>query len=167
MSGGHIVNSVAWFEGEYYIGTFDGGVSVLNPQTLTMRSLTEVPQLRHSSIGDIKTGPDGRLWIGSSQGLFIIDKQGNMVRYTEQNSHIVGGIIISIAFDGQKNAWLTGATGISLYSAASGEIVEPRHTGARWYCLHAYRASGILLECHDEQLRRTAPAHHPERQVVP
>ena len=126
MSGGHIVNSVAWFEGEYYIGTFDGGVSVLNPQTLTMRSLTEVPQLRHSSIGDIKTGPDGRLWIGSSQGLFIIDKQGNMVRYTEQNSHIVGGIIISIAFDGQKNAWLTGATGISLYSAASSEIVEPR-----------------------------------------
>ncbi len=124
MGGGHIVNSIAWFEGNYYIGTFDGGMCVLDPKSRTIRKQTVAPQLNHASIGDIKAGPDGRLWIGSSDGLFILDKQGKVLHYTEQNSHIISGIIISITFDEENNAWLTGASGISLYSAKSGEVVE-------------------------------------------
>lgn len=124
MGGGHIVNSIAWFEGNYYIGTFDGGMCVLDPKSKSIHKQTVAPQLDHASIGDIKAGPDGRLWIGSSDGLFIIDQQGKVLHYTEQNSHIISGIIISITFDEEKNAWLTGASGISLYSAKSGEIVE-------------------------------------------
>ncbi len=124
IGGGHIVNSIAWFDGDYYVGTFDGGLLVFNPKTQSIRKQTIAPQLSHASIGDIKVGPDGRLWIGSSDGLFIIDKEGKMLHYTEQNSHILSGIIISITFDSENNAWLTGASGISLYSAKSGEIVE-------------------------------------------
>ncbi len=124
LGGGHIVNCIAWWEGEYYIGTFDGGLWVLNPQSLSLHRLTVALQLSNGSIGDIKVGPDGRLWIGSSDGLFIIDKQGAVKHFTEQNSHIVGGIIISITFDRQRNAWLTGASGISLFSASSGEIAD-------------------------------------------
>ena len=139
--GGHIVNSVAWFEGEYYVGTFDGGMCVLNPKTLSLHAMAEVPLLRQASIGDIKAGPDGRLWVGSSEGLFIIDKQGNVVRYTEQNSHIVGGIIISITFDEQKNAWLTGASGLSLYSSTSNEIVEAQFPEGFFHQVHYMRGA--------------------------
>lgn len=124
MGGGHIVNTIAWFEGKYYVGTFDGGLCVFDPKTQSISRQTIAPQLSHASIGDIKAGPDGRLWIGSSDGLFIVDSNGKVLHYTEQNSPIISGIILSITFDEEKNAWMTGASGISLYSAVSGEIVE-------------------------------------------
>jgi len=125
LGGGHIVNSIAWMDGEFYIGTYDGGVRVLEPKSMTLRKLLSTRMLDFTTIGDVKTGPDGRLWIGSGEGLFIIDKDGNISRYTEQNSHIVGGLIISITFDKKGNAWLTGASGISVYSAESQEIIMP------------------------------------------
>lgn len=128
LGGGHIVKAIVWFKGDYYIGTFDGGLRVLNPQTLTLRRLTEAPLLGGTPIGDIKVGPDGRLWIGSDKGLFLLTKDAGQMdvrRFTEQNSHIMAGNIISISFDHRGNAWLTHGTGISLYSAASGEILKP------------------------------------------
>jgi len=124
FGGGHIVNSIAWLDGEFYIGTYDGGLRVFNPHTMSLRLLRSTRLLDYTTIGDVKRGPDGRLWVGSGEGLFIISKDGSVTRFTEQNSHIVGGLIISITFDRQGNAWLTGASGISLYSAASGEITS-------------------------------------------
>ena len=124
FGGGHIVNNIVWYNGLYYIGTFDGGLRVLDPQSLELRCDTRLPLLDNASIGDIKAGPDGCLWIGSSQGLFIIDRHGKFRQFTEQNSPIVGGQIVSITFDRSGNAWLTGAAGLSLYSAASREVVK-------------------------------------------
>ncbi len=126
--GGHIVNSIAWWQGEYYIGTFDGGLRVLDPQTMNLHRLAEVPHLDDAAIGAIKVGPDGRLWIGCSDGLFILEKNDGKVtvrnHYTEQNSHIAGGILLSITFDQRDNAWLTGIQGVSLYSGQSKEVVD-------------------------------------------
>ncbi len=127
FEGGHIVNNIAWFEGKYYIGTYDGGLRVFDPIAMTLHKQMIAPQLDNTTIGDIKTGPDGRLWIGSGEGLFIISPDGRVTRFTEQNSHIQSGLILSITFDTSGNAWLTGAKGISLLSVASGEITEVRY----------------------------------------
>lgn len=127
LGGGHIVNSLAYWEGQWYVGTFDGGLQILDPQTLAVSHMKDVPSLQGSSIGDIKVGPDGRLWIGCSDGLYVFDSQGRMEHYTEQNSPILGAIIISITFDSQGNAWLTGRNGVSLWSAASQEIVKANY----------------------------------------
>jgi len=124
LGGGHIVNALAWMGGEYYVGTYDGGLRMLDPRSVSIRKLRSTQLLDSTTIGDVKEGPDGRLWIGSGEGLFVIDKEGGVTRYTEQNSHIVGGLIISITFDRRGNGWLTGASGVSLYSAESQEIVE-------------------------------------------
>jgi ligand-binding sensor domain-containing protein len=77
-------------------------------------------------------GPDSCLWIGCSDGLFIIKKDGSYRQLTEQNSHIVGGIIIDITFDRDGNAWLSGAKGLSLYSAASRDIVATKFPSEFW-----------------------------------
>ena len=124
LSGGHIVTCINHFDGEYYIGTYDGGLSILNPQTLAMRSQTLSEKLNKASIGDMKTDGDGRLWIGSSWGLFIYDKQRGTRNYTEQNSGLKGGLILNIIFDRKGNAWLTGHDGISIFSRQSSEIVD-------------------------------------------
>ena len=124
LGGGHIVNTVCWWEDRFYIGTFDGGLHVLDPQTPSLSGQAFSPILNRRSIGDLKAGPDGRLWIGSGGGLFIIDRDGTKQHFTEQNSRIVGGLILSIIFDASGNAWLTGEDGCSLYSVRSHEIVE-------------------------------------------
>ena len=123
MGGGHIVNNIVYYRGEYYIGTFDGGITVLNPQTLTMRQLPFSQSLRKSAIGDMKIGPDGLLWVGSNDGLFLIDDKQVHKWYTELNSHIQGGIILDITFDKVGNAWLTGSSGLSLYSGQTKVII--------------------------------------------
>lgn len=124
LGGGHIVNTVAWYEGRFYIGTFDGGLRVFDPQTQQLSRQTFLPQLDASSIGDLKSGPDGRLWIGCSDGLIIVGEGRVQQHFTEQNSHIVSGLILGIIFDHSGNAWLTGGAGCSLYSVRSRGIVD-------------------------------------------
>ena len=124
LGGGHIVSSVAWYAGRFFIGIFDGGLYEFEPKSMTLRKQTFTPQLDNVSIGDIKVGPDGRLWVGCGHGLIIIDDGKADQHFTEQNSRIVGGLILSIVFDGSGNAWLTGEKGCSLYSVRSQEIVE-------------------------------------------
>ena len=124
MGDAHIVNTVAWYEDRFYIGTFDGGLKVYDPATQTLVQQSFSPLLDESSIGDLKVGPDGRLWIGFTHGLIIVDEGKVWQHFTEQNSRIVGGLILSITFDRSGNAWLTGSEGCSLYSMRSHAIVE-------------------------------------------
>lgn len=154
--GGSIVNNIVWYCGEYYIGTFDGGLRILNPLTQTLRKPKLLPQLAAMSIGAIAVAPDSSLWIGCTDGLFIVpygSKGENIIHLTEQNSHIVGGNIISITFDQQGNAWLTGAKGCSFYSKKSREIIadafpqgffndQPWMKGAVGYDGNIYLRSG-------------------------
>ena len=123
--GGHIVNNIEWWEGQYVIGMYDGGICLLDPATQTIRPLPSfLASLSHTTVGDISVAPDSTLWIGCTDGLFIINNDGSYQRFAEHNSHIVGGIIIDITFDCEGNAWLAGAKGLSLYSAASHDIVD-------------------------------------------
>ena len=122
LSGGHIVNTICWYDGKFFVGTFDGGISILDPQTLSLKRQAISPLLDGVSVGDLKAGPDGRLWIGCSRGLFIVKDMQVDQHFTERNSPIVSGLILSITFDKSGNAWLTGAKGCSLYSVRSHAI---------------------------------------------
>ena len=122
--GGHIVNSIQWWQGQYLIGMYDGGIRCLDPKTMMVTRQPWTPLLDNTTVGDIKVAPDNSLWIGCSDGLFIINKEGEVRQLTEHNSHIIGGIIISITFDDDGNAWLAGPKGLSLYSAVSRNIVD-------------------------------------------
>ena len=124
LGGSYLVNNIAYYRGNYYIGAFDGGLYVLNPRTLELRQLSFVPSLQKSGIGDIVVGPDSLLWVGTSDGLFVIDDGRQYRWFTEQNSRIKGGMVLSITFDRTGNAWLTGGGGLSIYSATSREIVD-------------------------------------------
>ena len=127
LGGGHIINTIAWYEGRFYIGMFDGGLRVFDPQTMTLNHQSFTPLLNDVSLGEIKVGPDGRLWIGSMNGLMIVSDGKLQQHFTEQNSHILGGLVLSITFDNNGNAWLTEASGCSIYNARSKEIVKPNY----------------------------------------
>ncbi len=124
LDGSHIVNNIVYYRGEYYIGTFDGGMGVLNGETLQLRRLDYAPSLQKAAIGDLAVGPDGLLWVGTGDGLFLIDDRRVHQWFTEQNSPIQGGMILDVTFDQAGNAWLTGAEGLSLYSGQTKTIID-------------------------------------------
>ena len=124
LGGGHIVNKAVWYNGCFYIGTFDGGMRVFDPDKQTVGKQTFSPIFDDGSIGDMKVDSSGRLWVGCTEGLVIIDDGKVEQHFTEQNSRILRGLILSITFDDSDNAWLTGASGCSLYSSRSKSIVE-------------------------------------------
>ncbi len=134
MLGGHIVNNIQWWQGHYVIGMYDGGIRLLDGQTGALSQQPWSPLLERTAVGDIQVAPDSSLWIGCSDGLFIIQPAaattpvtsvtGTVRQLTEQNSRIKGGSIIDITFDDEGNAWLAGANGLSVYSSVSHDVVD-------------------------------------------
>lgn len=165
FGGGHIVNNILWFQGKYYIGTFDGGLRIFDPQRMILQRQQLVPQLDNTTIGDLKVSPDSNLWIGSGEGLFIISPEGQVKRFTDQNSHIQSGLILNITFGQRGKVWLTGATGISLFNMASGKVEdvafpedffhhEPFLRGARGHDSLIYMRNGPQLFYTTEDISR-------------
>lgn len=63
-----------FYQGEYYIGTYGGGMYILNPQTLMIRDFESDGKMPFSKghIFCIKQDYDNNLWIGTSMGIFAI-----------------------------------------------------------------------------------------------
>ena len=120
----HIVIRMIYYQGLYYIATFDGGLKVLDPVNLHLKPQRLSPLLNAKTISSLEVSPHGDLWIGSTEGLFVLAKDGKVRRYTEQNSHIIGGTINSILFDRKNNGWQTGADGISFFLSSSQDFAN-------------------------------------------
>jgi AraC-like DNA-binding protein/sugar lactone lactonase YvrE len=119
MNGAHIITRIVWYDGKYFIATYDGGLHVLDPQTMHIGKLGKDALLDQTSVTALAVSSLGRLWIGSSEGIYILDTQGRLTRYTENNARIYGGQISGIVFDRRGQAWLTGPKGISIYSSST------------------------------------------------
>ena len=88
MHEGKVAAHVRYYED--YIGTYGGGMMVLNPETLSLKyfsqSDTELFQKGH--IFCVKPDTKGNLWIGTSQGLFNYNGQTKQIKhFTSANSH--------------------------------------------------------------------------------
>lgn len=122
LNGGHIVSCITWYDNQYYISTFDGGILRLDPQTLRVSKVNLYPSLSHVTGGELQVSPDGKLWMCTSLGVFVLNQQQEVVRYTEDNAKIYGGLPSSIRFDQKGKGWLTFADGMVLYNVASGQF---------------------------------------------
>ncbi len=120
LGGAHLLGKMQIFGGYYYIGSFDGGLLCVDRKTL--RPVPLEPSLRHLgvvSVGTMAVAPDHKLWIGTSDGLYITDGKGNTQRYTEQNSRLFGGNVNSILFMPEGRVWVAGAKGACMWDEAS------------------------------------------------
>lgn len=121
MGGAHIISTLAYFNGYYYAGSYDAGLHRINAATLTAEPIPGEPLLAYTTIGVLQVNDkENRLWIGTSEGAFVIDGQGRITRYTEDNSRIVSNTISSACFLDNGAGWLGGPGGLCLYTSASG-----------------------------------------------
>lgn len=117
LLGAHIITNILFYKGQYYIGTYDGGLLILNPQTFAVSRIPGEPLLTTATIASLDVSRDGKLWIGTGEGVFVWDGEGHIMRYTENNSRLCGGVT-TVRFDNKGNGWAC-SQGISLYVAAT------------------------------------------------
>ncbi len=118
LGGSHFIAAINYFNGYYYIASYDGGLCRIDERTFAVSEITQEPLLSTITTVSLVVSPDNRLWVGSSEGLFIIDGNDRIMRYTENNSRVIGSTISGIDFDRNGNAWLCGPGGISVYVSA-------------------------------------------------
>ncbi len=117
MNGAHIITNITYFKGQYYIATYDAGLCILNPKTFAVSQIPNEPLLTTATIASFDISSDNKLWIGTGEGVFVWDGEGRMVRYTENNSRLSGGVV-NFKFDNKGNGWVC-SQGVSLYVAAT------------------------------------------------
>jgi len=119
----NIILSLRFYQGEYYIGTYGGGVSILNPATMRIRTMGNEETLMKGHIFHFEEDPNGNLWIATSGGLFRYNKLKNELKlFTNVNSQLLGGNIYYIFFDSTKKGWIATDTGLCIYDPVSQSI---------------------------------------------
>ena len=117
-----LILTISFYQGEYYIGTYGGGMMVLKPETLSLKyfsqSDTELFQKGH--IFCVKPDTKGNLWIGTSQGLFNYNGQTKQIKhFTSANSQLPEGNVYEVSFDSTGKGWIATETGMCIYDPAS------------------------------------------------
>lgn len=115
--GGSIVTSICEYNHQYFIATYDGGVSVLNPSTLQIKRFDLLPGLIHGSFSKLVVSPNNELWMGSNQGVFVYNAKGNkIINYTQENSQLYDSYVNNLMFDRQGRCWISTQKGLCLYN---------------------------------------------------
>ncbi len=119
LGGAHIITNIYYYCGKYYIASYDAGLHVLDPKTLQVSTVASAPLLATTTVSSFATSHDGLLWIGSSEGIYVVDHSGRAIaHYTENNSRLCRSSVTGIYFDRRGNGWI-GSEGLSLYVAAT------------------------------------------------
>lgn len=118
----NLILSINYYGGEYYIGTYGGGLSILNPSTLTIRDFTasEALVFRRGHIFCLQPDKEGNLWMGTSTGVYCYNKNEHILKeYTHTNSQLPEGNVYEIFFDSTHKGWICTENGMALYDPSS------------------------------------------------
>ncbi len=104
--------------GKTYIGTYGGGLQILDPKTRTVSNAsTDGPHsvFKSGHIFSLAADKDGNLWGGTNYGLFKLKKNGEIKQYTSSNSGLPDGNVYGIFFDSEGKGWICTESGLCVY----------------------------------------------------
>ena len=117
-----MVFALSLYEGEYYIGTYGGGLHRLDPRTPEVRPAS-LPEAIGGQVFTLATDGEGRLWAGTERGVWCLTGKDGRLRveesYTSRTSQLPEGRVYHIFFDRMGRGWLCTAGGVALYDPAS------------------------------------------------
>lgn len=115
---------ILYHQGEYYVGTYGGGMYVLNPETLTLRDFEpeESMPFQKGHIFCIKQDADNQLWIGTSQGIYCYKDGKQSAHYTSANSKLPEGNVYEIYFDSAGKGWVCTENGMCIWDPSSAKL---------------------------------------------
>lgn len=104
--------------GETYVGTYGGGVQILDPRTHRLRDMPyEGPDavFRSGHIFAMASDRNGNLWLGTNEGLFMQGADGTRAHYTSANSRMPEGNVYGIFFDSEGKGWICTEKGLCVF----------------------------------------------------
>lgn len=116
------------FKGKYYLGTYGGGMYVLDPQTVTLSDFEpQIPNpFIHGQIFTITSDYLDNLWIGTSNGVFCYKDGKRKFHYTSSNSRLPEGNVYRIYFDSTHRGWICTENGMCLIDSSSDRLITDR-----------------------------------------
>lgn len=119
--GSNIIFSIAEWNGLYYIGTYGGGVYVLNPANLTIKPLSTIGGdiFEGQTAFEITIDPDNNMWVGASTGLYCFKDPIHMTRYDSTNSRLPEGNVYNVFFDSAGRGWISTENGMAIWDGST------------------------------------------------
>lgn len=112
----NLILSLCYFSGKYYIGTYGGGVSVLDEQTRNISTISSDFSLVKGHVFHIERGPEGNIWFATSGGVYSYDSHSeSLISFTSVNSQILPGNVYYLFFDSSKKGWFATENGLCIY----------------------------------------------------
>lgn len=113
----NIIFTAEYYKGLFYFGTFHGGMYSLNPATGEVKKVDRVVP-GDVSVFKIASDPYGNLWIGTSDGLYVLDKgnENSFRHYTSVNSRLPDGNVYEIFFDSSGRGWVCAENGMAIWN---------------------------------------------------
>lgn len=120
----NMIFSILYHRGEYYVGTYGGGMYILNPESLEIRDFDPDGNMPFSKgqIFTLKEDAEGALWIGTSEGVFCYRNGEQIAHYTSANSKLPAGNVYEIYFDSTRKGWICTENGLCVWDPSSGTI---------------------------------------------
>ena len=115
---------ILFYGGEYYVGTYGGGMYIFNPETLTIRDFEpdESQPFVKGHIFCIKQDAEQKLWIGTSQGIYCYKDGRRVAHYTSANSRLPEGNVYEIYFDSTHKGWICTENGVCIWDPSSEKL---------------------------------------------
>lgn len=112
-----MIISAAKHDGKFYVGTYGGGMNVIDPASGNVTDFNPAQEYPfvNGHIFSITPGPDGTLWLGTSNGLYRYRGNREESHYTNTNSRLPEGNVYEIFFDSNGNGWICTENGMCLY----------------------------------------------------
>lgn len=120
----NMIISSCYHEGKFYVGTYGGGMYVLNPENLSISDFPEKTEetFRSGHIFSIHPDHEGNLWIGTSAGLYCFNNGKMVYHFVSSHSKIPEGNVYEIFFDSTGNGWICTETGVCMWDHSMGAI---------------------------------------------
>ena len=137
LGGATIITSIVRFENYYYVGTYDGGIFLLDPERCIATAATKLNKLMaYAPVKTMKRSPKRELWIGTGNGVVIVDSTGNGRLINHDNSPLMQGEVSSIVFGSDGSVWMTGSEGLTVIRADGHFITTNQYPVDFFHCEH-------------------------------
>ena len=110
------------FEDNYLIGTYGGGMYVIDPVTLRMTDFSQAEPFRTGHIFCMAEDAEHTLWIGTSMGLYRYHDGKLLARYTSADSKLPSGNVYEVFFDSTGKGWICTENGLCLWDPSSRQL---------------------------------------------
>lgn len=103
---------------QFAMGTFGGGVYIIDPSTA---AISRIPQSAGLHVCDIALDRAGRIWVAANEGIFrFVDGKLDKT-FTTENSCVKNGTI-RIYFDRTGRGWIAGQNGMVTYDPLTDRV---------------------------------------------